>query len=79
MPRLYVNFFNDADVPDEEGQEFADLGAAKLVAIAGARELMAEHIRAGKAVTLSHRIEIADQTGKVLAVLPFRELVTIVP
>jgi hypothetical protein len=79
MPRYYVNLFNDVDVLDEEGQEFRDLAAAKAVAIAGARDLMAEHIRAGKAVTLSHRIEIADETGKTLAVLPFGERITIVP
>jgi hypothetical protein len=79
MPRLYVHLFNDADVIDEEGQEFRDLAAAKVVAIAGARDLMAEHIRAGKAVTLSHRGEIADEAGKTMAVLPFGELITIVP
>ncbi len=40
---------------------------------------MAEHIKAGKAVTLSHRIEIAADNGKVLAVLPFGEMITINP
>jgi hypothetical protein len=77
MPRFYFNLFNDSDCLDEEGSEYPDLTAAKAAAIDSARSLMAEHVRGGKAVTLHHRIEIMDEGGKVLAVLPFRELITI--
>jgi hypothetical protein len=38
---------------------------------------MAEHVTTGRPINLSHRIEIADETGKVLATIPFRELVTV--
>ena len=78
VPRYHLNLFNDVDIADEEGSELADLAAAKEKAIAGARELMAEHIILGRAVNLSHRIEIADPRGTVLATLPFREMITIV-
>ena len=75
MPRYHLNLFNDADVMDEEGAEFPDLAAAKAEAIRGARALMADHVVQGRAITLS--IEVADESGKVLAVIPFRELVRI--
>lgn len=77
MARYYFNIYNDADVLDEEGAEFSDLAAAKAHAIAGARSLMAEHLVLGRPIDLSHRIEVADASGRVLAVLPFAELVTI--
>jgi hypothetical protein len=79
MPRFHLNLFNNVDALDDEGAEFADLAAAKQIAIAGARELMAAHVMAGKPVSLWHRIEIADDDGKVLATLPFSELITIMP
>lgn len=78
MPRFYLNLFNDAEVFDPEGSEYPDLAAAKRAAIAGAREMMAHHVADGRPVHLHHRIEIADERGKVLAVIPFRELITIV-
>ena len=77
MPRYHLNLFNDIDVFDEEGFELPDLAAAKDKAIGGARSLMAEHIRLGRPVHLNHRIEIADDHGKTLAVIPFREMITV--
>ena len=79
MPKYHLNLFNDIDCPDSEGHDYRDLSAAKAAAIASARGMMAEHVIAGKAVTLHHRIEVADGSGKVLAVIPFGELLTIIP
>ena len=77
-PRYRLNLFNDADVlDDDEGYELADLAEAKEKAISGARGLISEHVRLGRPINLDHRMEIADD-GKVLAIIPFRELVTIV-
>jgi len=78
MPRYRLNLFNDADVLDDEGYELADLAEAKEKAISGARGLISEHVRLGRPINLDHRMEIADDHGKVLAVIPFRELITIV-
>jgi hypothetical protein len=78
MPRYYFNLYNDMDTVDEEGAELQDLGAAKDMAIRGARELMGDHVRHGRSLTLSHRVEITDSQGTVLAIIPFRELITIV-
>jgi hypothetical protein len=77
MPRYFIHIYDDAVVVDEDGMELRDLAAAKYEAIRGARSMMAEHIFAGRPLKLFHRVEIADESGKVLAVVPFRELVTI--
>jgi hypothetical protein len=77
MPRYHINIFNDLDVIDEEGVELPDLASAKLRAIGGGREIMAEHLKAGCPLRLFHRLEIADEGGRVLAVISFRELMTI--
>ena len=77
MPRFRINLFNDEDVYDEEGTEVPDLAAAKLLAIAGARGLMSEHVRDGKPIDLRHRVEVANDDGKVLAIIPSRELITV--
>lgn len=78
MTRYFFNIFNDADVIDEEGIELPSLAAARNEAIRGARSMMADHLKAGKPITLRHRIDIADASGKVLATIPFRELITII-
>ena len=78
MARFHLNLFNDVDVMDEEGSDRADLAAAKAEAIKVGRELMAEHLVLGRPVNLSHRMEVSDADGKVLAVIPFREMITII-
>lgn len=77
MPRFYFNLFNDVDAPDPEGEEHRDLAAAKAAAITAGREMMAAHLIAGRPIHLHHRIEVADETGKPLAVTPFREIITV--
>lgn len=78
MARFHINIFNDIDVMDEEGSDHANLPAAKLLAIAGVREMIADHVIHGRPINLRHRVEITDADGTVLAVIPFGELVTIV-
>jgi hypothetical protein len=77
MPQYHLNLFNDADLPDEQGREFADLPAAKDEAIRSAREMRAEHLMLGRPIDLDDRIEVTDEDGKILAIIAFRELITI--
>ena len=77
MPLFHLNLFNDVDNIDEEGEEFPDLACAKAMAISSARDLMAEHLKEGRPIDLRNRIEVADESGKVLAVIPFREVITV--
>lgn len=78
MPRFFINVFNDIDVPDEEGHDCPDLAAAREQAVKGAREMMADHVRVGRPITLHHRMEVTDDAGTVLVTIPFREVITIV-
>ena len=77
MPRYFFHIFNDVDAIDQDGMELTDLASAKRQAIRGGRSMMADHLIAGRPIKLFHRIEIADEGGKTLAVIPFRELITI--
>ena len=79
MSIYHINIYNDVDSIDKEGIEFPDLAAAKDAAIEGVRAMMAEHVAAGRPVTLHHRAEIVGASGTVLAVISFKELITIVP
>lgn len=78
MQRYFINIYNDADVMDEEGGDYADIGAARDVAIRGARAMMAEHVIAGQAINRRHRVEIADVSGRIVAVIPFGEIITVI-
>jgi hypothetical protein len=75
QPQLHI--YDDADIIDEDGMELRDLALAKHEAIRGARDMMAEQLVAGHPLKLFHRVEIADEHGEVLAVIPFREIVLI--
>ncbi|MDB5682783.1 MAG: hypothetical protein JWM75_481 [Sphingomonas bacterium] len=48
-----------------------------IEAIDGARALMADQVMLGCPIDLNNRMEVTDQSGKVLAVIPFRELIKI--
>jgi hypothetical protein len=76
MPRFYFHLYNDLVAMDEEGRDFPDLDAARAMAVCEAREMMSETVMAGR-ITLDHRIDVADETGKVLATVMFRDAVAI--
>ena len=61
-------------VEDLEGTDCPDLAAARVEAIASARELMANAIRQGRDIS-SRSIEVQDRDGSVVLALPFREAV----
>ena len=76
MPRYYFHLHNGATARDEEGRELPDLNAARQEAIRAARELMGEDIKEGL-LRLGHRIEIGDENGAEVLVVPFAEAVMI--
>jgi hypothetical protein len=69
MPIFYLNVFNDVDAFDEEGIDRSSLEDARSEAIEGARDLIANQVRAGKPVYRSHRIQITDEAGKLLHIV----------
>ena len=74
MPRYFFHIREGSDLNrDGEGQDFANVEAARLEAIASVREIMGEKLLHGGA--LNHRsIEIADETGHVVDVINTRDV-----
>ena len=59
-------------IADDQGQEFADVEAAKLEGLASARELIAFAAKKGVLAT-SPIYRIRNETGDVVATIPFKE------
>jgi hypothetical protein len=77
MPKFHLHLINAIGVvPDEEGQEFDDLSAAREEAILGIRSLIAEDASTG-VVDLGGRIEIADRDQRVVMIVPFADAVEV--
>jgi Ser/Thr protein kinase RdoA (MazF antagonist) len=73
MPRYFFHVCNgDGFTQDEEGAILPDAAAARRNAIAAARGIMAEEMRAGQLNPASF-IEIEDEEGKLLFTLQFSE------
>ena len=64
------------DCHDEEGTELPNSAVAMQRAIIGAREMAAQSVREGYLV-LSHRIEVQTDTGQIIGIVHFRDVVTI--
>jgi hypothetical protein len=76
VPRFYFHVYDDVIAQDEEGMELPNLAAARLNAIRGARDLIAEQVRHGHFV-LSHWIDVVDEQGEKVLTVTFREAVDI--
>ena len=77
MPHFYMHIRNGTHfVEDEEGVELEDQAAAREVAIAGARDVMAGDLRRGE-LDLTSFIEVEDESGKLLFTLTFAEAVQV--
>lgn len=72
MPRYHFHIYNDEVTMDLEGQELPDEEAAREQATRAARELICHDVRNGH-ITLSHRIEVEDDKGEPVLMLPWRE------
>lgn len=77
MPRFYFHLHNDVDVSDKGGQEMPDLTAARAHAVRMARFEIAEAAKLGR-IVLSHRIDVEDEDGSVLATVRFGDAVQVV-
>jgi uncharacterized protein DUF6894 len=75
MARFFLNIHDGSGfAEDPEGQDLADLDAARLQAIDGVRSLLSEEARHGR-LDLFGSIEITDSNGATLLVVPFREAI----
>nr|WP_245521204.1 hypothetical protein [Rhizobium laguerreae] len=75
MPRFYFNILSEAgSLDDWEGTELPDLDAARMEAVRDARALMSSAVLLGYDIA-SRSVEIRNETGDILLVLPFSEAV----
>ena len=74
MPIYFMNIFNNIDAVDREGIELPDLESAKIEAIAGARDIIAAHVRDGIPIHAAHWVEITDEDGDVLHEVRFGDV-----
>ncbi len=79
MPRFFFHLHNDVESRDGEGTILPDLSAARTEAIKGAREVIGEEIRARGKLHLSHWVEVENESGQQVIVVPFRECVDVNP
>lgn len=78
MPLYFFNVYNDEITMDEEGQDLPDLEAVHKEAVKSAREMMCDNVRAGE-VTLSHRIEVVDESREIVLNVTYGEAVQVNP
>ena len=76
MPRYFFNVYDDIIAQDDEGVELPNEAAARLQALVGARELMAEQVKHGHLVR-AHWIDVVDGEGAVLFSQTFGDAVDI--
>jgi len=77
MPRYFFRLSECGTVlEDREGAELPDTTAALHRATIEARSIMAAEVASGK-LCLSCRIEICDNDGEQVAVVPFRDVLSI--
>ncbi|MES2338735.1 MAG: hypothetical protein V4537_11610 [Pseudomonadota bacterium] len=69
MAHFYFHSISDAVAIDEEGMDLPDLAAAIERARREVRVLAAEEVLTRGRLMLHHRIEIAGEHGKVVAVV----------
>ena len=75
MPRYFFHVCNgNGFTEDEEGQEVADLEAARVVALRAARDIMASDVQRGM-LDLSSFIEIEDADKRLVHTLGFEQAV----
>jgi hypothetical protein len=77
VPLFFFHVCNgEGFVEDSEGQELPNLKAARQTAIKGARDIMAEDLRAGLLDPASF-IEVEDEQHNLLFTLQFSEAYTV--
>jgi hypothetical protein len=75
MPRFFFHACSPGGrIEDPEGSDFTNLDAARADAVAAAREVLAEKIKAGEDAR-DWRLEITDEAGVLLATVRFGDAV----
>jgi hypothetical protein len=71
MSKFFLHqVFANYRISDPDGDDFQTLHDARLEALAAAREIISNALRAGRGLVRID-FEIADQAGNILSVVPF--------
>jgi hypothetical protein len=76
VARFFFNVYDDVVAIDEEGLELPNAEAARLHAVAGARDLMATQVKHGYLIR-SHWIDVVDPQGEMVLQVRFGDAVDI--
>jgi hypothetical protein len=77
MPRFYLNLCDGQSfVTDDEGQELADIAAAREAAIVGLRDIMAAEVKSG-GINLASFIEIEGDDRRLIETISFTDAVSL--
>ena len=76
MSRYFFQVHDDVGAADEDGLELPNVEVARWEALRGARSLAAEQVMLGR-LNLSHSVEVADETGAVIATVTFRDAIAL--
>lgn len=76
MPRFFFHLYDDAVWSDEEERELPSAEVARSEAIKSAQEMACAEVLAGR-LNLGHRIEVADERGRVIHLVRFRDVVEV--
>lgn len=72
MPRFYLHIRDGNElIEDDNGVDLPDENAAREEALASAREILADLIRAGKLLD-GQQFEIVNEVGQMIAMIPFK-------
>ena len=73
MPRYFLDVVNGDAIEDPDGADFADLEAAREEATLSARDLVSQDLKEGRPLGLKRRIDIRNETGKVVGSVSFSD------
>jgi hypothetical protein len=76
MPRYFFHLYQAAMWPDERGRELPDDDAAWKEAVDTAREIACADVSAGQ-LNLTHRIEIEDESGRLITAVRFADVIKV--
>jgi len=75
MPRYFFHLYDGTETRDPDGLELPDIEAARVVATHELRQLATYEVHRGGGVKLSDRIDIVDESGRVLDNVCYADIV----
>ena len=76
MSRYFFHVHDDVEASDQEGLELPSAEAAKWEALRGARDIASAQVLEGR-LNLSHRVDVIDEGGTVVATVTFRDAIAV--